>query len=121
VDDRTARLRRRCAPGRRHHRRGDRGLTEIYDVTNGTVFANSPWCYITNKTGNTVDTVHADKTASMSVNGTLAEGHEYTIVTVIEISAVAQILAGATSGVASASLKMATGGDQATLVSIPRT
>jgi hypothetical protein len=96
-------------------------LVQLVDLTTGGGAAPTPWTSILNTTGNANINFHGSKVVTSTINTNLTKGDVYAFLTVVEFSTVAEILAGANTGHASASINMATGGNKATLVSITRT
>jgi hypothetical protein len=96
-------------------------FSEIYDLTTHGAISFTTWTTVLNTTGNANVNFHGNQTVDSSVNANLTKGQVYTFLTIVEFVTTAEIVAGATSGHASASINMATGGNKATLVSITRT
>jgi hypothetical protein len=91
---------------------------EIVDVTQSAGVFYKEWTDQISRTGDTSVHLVDDKNVTLSVTCPFNASQKYSIVTVVEFTAVASIAEGALSGQSSASVNIATGGEKATLVSV---
>jgi hypothetical protein len=91
---------------------------EIVDVTQSAGVFYKEWTDAISRTGDA--SVHSviSKNVTLSVTASFNATQRYSIVTVVEFTAVAAIAEGALTGQSSASVNIATGGEKATLVSV---
>jgi hypothetical protein len=91
---------------------------EVVDVTKGNGVAVQEWEHEINRTGDA--SVHSVESRNLTLDVTWSFNatHVYTILTVVQFTAVSEVSQGTSSGQASALINLATGGNKATLVSI---
>jgi hypothetical protein len=93
-------------------------IVEIVDLTGTGGVAYKEWTDQVTRTGDTSLHSVETKNVTVGVTWTFNATDRYSILTVVEFTAVASIAEGALSGQASASVNVATSGNKATLVSI---